>query len=189
MTVGMQDVPVGREKDDPGGEAIDDQLEALFLRAQRSFGLLTVLDVRVDSAPLYGLTGSIGNRTGSACEPAIRAIVATHSRFRLAPLAGGEDGSPGFDQPWLIVRMERRLPAFARRLLDGKPRIFAPASIDELDAAVRKGRPDQPGERIHRTTEFVFHRDPFLQRASRYNDRPLGNGSQYTLVSVRAGLR
>src|SRR5258708_28464260 len=85
-------------------------------------------------------------------------VEATHARFYLARLPGGQNRSPVVEQRWQVFRVDRRIPAPAAGLIETKTRVVAPALIQEIDVPIRQRSPYQSGKRIDNTSEIILQR-------------------------------
>src|SRR5713101_4163958 len=105
-------------------------------------------------------------------EPAILPIGAPQAGFHFTWLARSQNGSPAFEQPRQVFRVDRRLPPRAMGFVNAEAAVFAPALIEEVDAPVRERSPYQSGKRIDDAAELVVHCRPFVTVAVIRRMRP-----------------
>src|SRR6266481_3848081 len=157
------------------GNIVDNLSPRKLARTEKFLGASAVLDIDIGSQPSGNVSRRIAHRIGTKQEPPIRAIVATHARFRIPRSARGQTGSPIFDETLEVVRMNGLHPTQTLGLLCAQPRVVEPALIEELGTAVGKRGPAQTGKRLDEMGELVLH---FTRSASStlHRERVAGPG-------------
>ncbi len=135
------------------------QLEQLIemrrLLLQLLLGPLAILDIHRLSIPLDQVALVVELRHAPKQEPAIHPVVPPQACFRLAGPAGRQERAPIIQQCGQVCRADCRLPAAADRLPEREARVLQPALVEEIDAAVGQGGPDQSWNGIDRETILV----------------------------------
>jgi hypothetical protein len=99
-------------------------------------------------------------------------------------LARSQNESPAFEQLGQVFGVDRSLPPPATGFVKAKAGVFAPASIEEVDAPVRERGPYQSGKRIDDAAERVLHSGPSWTVAVTRGCATLRANVDHTLVSV-----
>ena len=149
----------GRHQRDQRRNFVHDRAKTAFARPDGVLGLPAVVDVDSDAVPFDDRARCVRQRIGAQKKPAVCPVEAPQACFHLAGLAASQNGTPAFQSCGQIVGVHPIQPSRAAR-------VFAPASIDEVNLTVRQRSPNQPRKRIDNAAAIVLHTHPFTTQGA-----------------------
>jgi hypothetical protein len=116
-------------------------VQQLGLREHTSLDLLELLDVGAGAEPLDDLPGGVAQRHGAAEHPPVGPVGPAEPVLDLVRRACPRRLGPALGGVRAVVRVERRVPAVAKALLEREPRVVQPLPVEVGVPAVRPGDP------------------------------------------------
>src|ERR1700677_1288767 len=158
VAVGVLKLTGWTHQSDQRGQALDDQSKLAFNRELGCFRRPAILDIGIDAVPSGNFTHCVHRWRGTQQKPSILTIATPQTRFHLTRPAVRANRFPSGAKLGHIVRVDRAMPT--RGVLEGEAGVFEPARVEEFDASVRVGRPDQSGQRVDDSAQIVIHVAP-----------------------------